>query len=156
MNNPAKARHPGSRGQRIVVLGEADDRRVLVGRRSPDVTNIRVLGTHSLGWSRVGACPPATAESTSWAPCSTSSSRRQESRGRNCDCAPRGLVHDVEQDGYDVCFVLEAPNAAPSQRPEYAETTVVPISGAQRLIEREGSVPTSRVLLGLAADAGLV
>ncbi len=28
-----------------------------------------------------------------------------------------GLVHDVEQDGYNVCFIVEAPDAMPSSAP---------------------------------------
>ena len=141
----------------IVVLGAADDRRVLVGRRSPDVTEYpgawELIPSGGVGWERVdgdggidvlGALLDELEEEAGIPGEAVLTAR----------CV--GLVHDMQQDDYDVCFVLEAPDGAPSQRLEYAETAVVPVAGARRLIARKGSVPTSRVLLGLAADAGLV
>jgi hypothetical protein len=141
----------------IVVLGAADDRHVLVGRRSPDVTEYpgawELIPSGGVGWEHVDHDGGIDVLGALLDELEQEAGIREEAVATAC-CV--GLVHDVEQDDYDVCFVLEAPDAAPHQRPEYVETAVVPIAGARRLIEREGSVPTSLVLIGLAADAGLV
>ncbi len=140
----------------IVVLGAADSR-VLVGRRSQDVTEYpgawELIPSGGVGWERVGGDGGIDVlgalleelEQEAGIPGEAVATAR---------CV--GLVHDVTQGGYDVCFVLEVPDAEPSRRPEYADMAVVPVSEARRLIEREESVPTSRVLLDLAADVGLV
>jgi hypothetical protein len=141
----------------IVVLGAADDRRVPVGRRSPDVTEYpeawELIPSGGVGWERVDRDGGIDVLGALLA-------ELEEEAGISGDAVATarcvGLVQDVAQDGYDVCFVLNVPDAAPSPRPEYAETAVVPVAEARRLIERDDSVPTSRVLIGLATNAGLV
>ena len=135
----------------IVVVHAAGERLVLIGRRSPDVTQypgawelipsggveservdhdgrVDVLGALLDELEQEAGIEPEAIDAT--------------------HCV--GLVHDMEQDGYDVCFIVSAPDATPSPRPEYVETAVVPIAEARRLLEREGSVPTSLVLFNLA------
>jgi hypothetical protein len=140
----------------IVVLGAADDRRILVGRRSPDVTEYpgawELVPSGGVGWERVGGDGGIDVLGALFAELEQEAGIPGEAVAA-ARCV--ALVHDVAQDDYDVCFVLDAPDATPSRRQEYAETAVVPVAEAQRLIERADSVPTSRVLLGLATGAGV-
>jgi hypothetical protein len=140
----------------ILLLGASGDRRVLVGRRSPDVTEYpcawELVPSGGVAWEHVrgsgidvlGALLEELEQEAGIPEDAVAEAR----------CL--GLVHDVAQAGYDVCFALDVPDAAPSQRPEYAKTAVITVAEARRLIEHEAAVPTSRVLLDLATAAGLV
>lgn len=141
----------------IVVVRAAGDRLVLIGRRSPDVTQYpgawELIPSGGVEWERVDHDGGVDVLGALFDELEQEAGIGREAVDTT-HCV--GLVHDVEQDSYDVCFILEAPDAAPSPRPEYVETAVVPIAKARRLIEREGSVPTSLVLIDLADVARLV
>ncbi len=141
----------------VVVLGAVDDRCVLVGRRSLNVTAYpggwELIPSGGVGWERVGGDGEIDVLGALL-------EELEQEAGIPADAVATahcvGLVHETGQDGYDVCFVLRVPDAAPSRRPEYAEMAIVPVAEARRLIQHEGSVPTSRVLLDIATHAGLV
>jgi 8-oxo-dGTP pyrophosphatase MutT (NUDIX family) len=70
---------------------------------------------------------------------------------------PLGLVHDLCQDGYDVCFALRLREAPPVLLPEYDETALVSAREAAAWLRAPGRavVPTSNAILELARAAAL-
>jgi 8-oxo-dGTP pyrophosphatase MutT (NUDIX family) len=73
------------------------------------------------------------------------------------ETVPLGLVHDLGQDGYDVCFALRLRDAPAGLLPEYEETALVSARDAEAWLDATGRavVPTSRVILELARAAAL-
>jgi hypothetical protein len=73
------------------------------------------------------------------------------------ETVPLGLVHDLGQDGYDVCFALRLRVAPAGLLPEYEETALVSARDAEAWLDATGRavVPTSRVILELARAAAL-
>jgi hypothetical protein len=69
-----------------------------------------------------------------------------------------GLVHDIGQDGYDVCLALNARENARVRLTEYEQLVLLPSkdAGAWLGAEDRAVVPTSRALLELAEEAALL
>jgi hypothetical protein len=74
------------------------------------------------------------------------------------ETVPLGLVHDLGQDGYDVCFALRIRDAPTGLRSEYVETALVSAREAGAWLAETGCavVPTSLVILELAQAAELL
>jgi hypothetical protein len=80
------------------------------------------------------------------------------SRGAVAHVRHLGLVRDVAQDGYDVCFALHVHDGVVGAMPEYDETVVLAPRDAIALFSHpsEHVVPTSCVILAAAQRAGLL
>ena len=74
------------------------------------------------------------------------------------ETVPLGLVHDLGQDGYDVCFALSLREAPSLQLLEYDETALIPATEADAWLAATAGVvvPTSRAILELAREAALL
>jgi len=143
----------------LIVNGEDGGRSVLLGRRSAYVTE------HAGAWELVpsGGIEPELAGPDGVVDVvSALLAELEEEVGLPHDTvvevSPLGLVHDVAQDVYDVCLALHVREPPPSKLAEYDEALLLPAPQARDWLHAEGHtvVPTSRALLDLAGDAGLL
>jgi 8-oxo-dGTP pyrophosphatase MutT (NUDIX family) len=74
------------------------------------------------------------------------------------ETVPLGLVHDLGQDGYDVCFALRLRDAPPALLSEYEETALVSARDVAAWLDaaERAVVPTSPMILELARAAALL
>lgn len=131
-----------------VVVFDGGETHVLVGRRADDVTE------YPGAWELV----PSGGISPETNPLDALLVELEEEAGLGPEAVeralPLGLVHDVAQDGFDICFRLHIRGAEAVARDEYGELAAIGLGEARRLLDEGPAVPTSRLLLDLAFPAG--
>jgi 8-oxo-dGTP pyrophosphatase MutT (NUDIX family) len=143
----------------LLIGGDRGERSIVLGRRSADVTE------YGRAWELVpsGGIKPGRAGPDGNVDVETAllAELEEEAGLRRSDVletVPLGLVHDIAQDGYDVCLALHVREDANIRLAEYDEHLLLPAKAAVDWLDARDRVvvPTSRALLELAEEAGLL
>jgi hypothetical protein len=143
----------------VLLVGPDGAPSVVFGRRARDVTEYggawELVPSGGLDAARAG---PDGSVDVGGALLAELEEEAGVSRDAVAETLPLGLVHDLAQDGYDVCFALRLRDEPRDGLPEYEETELVPGGEAAAWLDDAGRavVPTSRAILDLAREAGLL
>jgi 8-oxo-dGTP pyrophosphatase MutT (NUDIX family) len=143
----------------LFVDGDRGERSVVLGRRSADVTEYRgaweLVPSGGIEPGRAGRDGVVDVEAALFAELEEEAGLRRDDV---LEVVLLGLVHDIGQDGYDVCLALNARENARVRLTEYEQLVLLPSkdAGAWLGAEDRAVVPTSRALLELAEEAALL
>jgi hypothetical protein len=143
----------------LLIGGDGGERSVVLGRRSADVTEYggawELVPSGGIEPGRAGRDGIVDVETALFAELEEEAGLR---RADVLETVPLGLVHDIGQDGYDVCLALHVREDADIRLAEYEERVLLPAKAAVAWLDcrDRAVVPTSRALLELAEEAGLL
>jgi 8-oxo-dGTP pyrophosphatase MutT (NUDIX family) len=143
----------------LLIGGDGGERSVVLGRRSADVTEYggawELVPSGGIEPGRAGRDGIVDVEAALLAEL-----EEEAGLGRSevLEAVPLGLVHDIGQDGYDVCLALNVGENARVRLTEYEQLVLLRAkdAGAWLGAQDRAVVPTSRALLELAEQAGLL
>jgi hypothetical protein len=143
----------------LLIGGDRGERSVVLGRRSADVTEYggawELVPSGGIEPRRAGRDGIVDVKAALFAELEEEAGLREDDV---LEAMPLGLVHDIGQDGYDVCLALHVREDANIRLAEYAERVLLPAkdAGAWLGARDRAVVPTSRALLELAEEAALL
>jgi 8-oxo-dGTP pyrophosphatase MutT (NUDIX family) len=143
----------------LLIGGDRGERSVVLGCRSADVTEYggawELVPSGGIEPERAGADGIVDVEAALFAELEEEAGLR---RSDVLEAVLLGLVHDIGQDGYDVCLALHVREDAKIRLAEYEEHMVLPAKAAVAWLDGgdRAVVPTSRALLELAEEAALL